>query len=80
MLTYCSGTMNVGLIFRFHRAEDEIGINAIKHAMRALRKRHLAEEGAHAPAFTAISKPIASQVPFLYSHSKIFFSEISSLC
>ncbi|CAI9280466.1 unnamed protein product [Lactuca saligna] len=42
-------------------AEDEIGINAIKHAMRALRKRHLMEEGAHAPAFTAISKPIASQ-------------------
>lgn len=44
-------------------AEDEVGINAIKHAMRALRKRHLMEEGAHAPAFTAISKPIASQVP-----------------
>ncbi|KAI3759448.1 hypothetical protein L6452_07278 [Arctium lappa] len=42
-------------------AEDEIAIKAIKHAMRALRKRHLAEEGAHAPAFTAISKPIASQ-------------------
>ncbi|PWA77675.1 WD40 domain-containing protein [Artemisia annua] len=43
--------------------DDETAIKAIKHAIRALRKRHMAEEGAHAPAFAAISKPvmIASQ-------------------
>ncbi|GJZ41745.1 hypothetical protein Tco_0588631 [Tanacetum coccineum] len=29
---------------------------AIKHA---IRKRHLAEEGAHVPAFEALSKPMA---------------------
>lgn len=42
-------------------AEDEVSINAIKHAMKALRKRHLVEEGAHSPAFIAISRPILSQ-------------------
>lgn len=36
-------------------------MKAIKHAMRALRKRHLLEEGAHAPAFIALSKPLVSQ-------------------
>ncbi|GKF71926.1 hypothetical protein Tco_0208040, partial [Tanacetum coccineum] len=43
--------------------DDETAIKAIKHAIRALRKRHMAEEGTHAPAFAAISKPvmIASQ-------------------
>ncbi|MFS7951274.1 hypothetical protein Hanom_Chr07g00593101 [Helianthus anomalus] len=43
-------------------SDEEIGIQAIKHALKALRKRHLVEEGAHAPAFVALSKPIASQV------------------
>ncbi|XP_015882420.1 autophagy-related protein 16 isoform X2 [Ziziphus jujuba] len=42
-------------------SQDEIARNAIKHALKALRKRHLLEEGAHAPAFIALSKPILSQ-------------------
>lgn len=42
-------------------SEDEIAIEAIKHALKALRKRHLLEEGAHGPAIIALSKPIASQ-------------------
>ncbi|XP_010250943.1 PREDICTED: autophagy-related protein 16-like [Nelumbo nucifera] len=40
---------------------DEIAKEAIKHAVKALRKRHLLEEGAHAPAIIALSKPFASQ-------------------
>lgn len=47
------------------KSKEEIANDAIKQALRALRKRHLNEEGAHAPAFTALSGPIASQVPFL---------------
>ncbi|KAD4585632.1 hypothetical protein E3N88_23233 [Mikania micrantha] len=43
------------------RSEEEIAIHAIKHALKSLRKRHLLEEGAHGPAFVALSKPIASQ-------------------
>jgi hypothetical protein len=46
----------------FHRSHEEIAREAIKHALKALRKRHLLEEGAHAPAFIAISRPIVSQV------------------
>lgn len=46
----------------FHRSQEVIAREAIKHALKALRKRHLLEEGAHAPAFIAISGPIASQV------------------
>ncbi|XP_071686755.1 autophagy-related protein 16 isoform X2 [Rutidosis leptorrhynchoides] len=43
-------------------SEDEIAIHqAIKHALKSLRKRHLLEEGAHGPAYEAISKPIATQ-------------------
>ncbi|XP_058102057.1 autophagy-related protein 16 [Magnolia sinica] len=34
---------------------------AIEHALKALRKRRLLEEGAHAPAFIALSQPFASQ-------------------
>lgn len=44
---------------------DEIGSRAIKRAIRALRKRHLLEEGAHAPAFHALARPWAVQVLFL---------------
>nr|GEU67211.1 hypothetical protein [Tanacetum cinerariifolium] len=33
--------------------------DAIKHA---IRKRHLAEEGAHGPAFEALSKHIVNQL------------------
>lgn len=43
------------------KSKEEIANEAIKHALRALRKRHLMEEGAHAPAFEALSRPIASQ-------------------
>lgn len=38
-------------------------MEAIKDALRALRKRHLLEEGAHGPAISALSKPMISQVP-----------------
>ncbi|KAL2933300.1 Autophagy-related protein 16 [Bienertia sinuspersici] len=41
--------------------EEEVSIQAIKHALKALRKRHLAEEGAHAPAIAAISRPLIYQ-------------------
>ncbi|XP_010248726.1 PREDICTED: autophagy-related protein 16-like [Nelumbo nucifera] len=40
---------------------DQISMEAIKHAVKALRKRHLLEEGAHAPAIIALSKPFVSQ-------------------
>ncbi|XP_057787947.1 autophagy-related protein 16 isoform X2 [Salvia miltiorrhiza] len=36
-------------------------MEAIKHALKALRKRHLVEEGAHSHAFIALSRPIVSQ-------------------
>ncbi|KAK4568837.1 hypothetical protein RGQ29_004311 [Quercus rubra] len=42
-------------------SQEVIAREAIKHALKALRKRHMLEEGAHAPAFIAISGPIASQ-------------------
>ncbi|XP_057514555.1 autophagy-related protein 16-like [Actinidia eriantha] len=42
-------------------SQDEIAMNAIKHALKALRKRHLLEEGAHAPALIALSRPLTSQ-------------------
>lgn len=41
---------------------NEIANDSIKHALRALRQRHLLEEGAHAPAFLALSRPIITQV------------------
>ena len=45
-----------------------MAIHAIKHALQALRKRHLLEEGAHAPAIVALSKPIISQVLSLFAY------------
>ncbi|KAA8540737.1 hypothetical protein F0562_024344 [Nyssa sinensis] len=42
-------------------SQDELAIEAITHALKALRKRHLLEEGAHAPAFIALSRPFISQ-------------------
>jgi len=42
---------------------EEIAVEAINHALRALRKRHLLEEAAHLPALTALSRPIIHQVP-----------------
>ncbi|XP_074331127.1 autophagy-related protein 16-like [Apium graveolens] len=41
--------------------EEEVAVDAIKDALRALRKRHLVEEGAHGPAFDALSRPFVSQ-------------------
>ncbi|GLT28102.1 hypothetical protein SLA2020_030580 [Shorea laevis] len=41
--------------------QEEIAKEAIKHALEALRKRHLVEEGAHTPAIIALAKPIISQ-------------------
>ncbi|KAF9606682.1 hypothetical protein IFM89_027726 [Coptis chinensis] len=40
---------------------DEFASAAINHALKALRKRHLLEEGAHSPAFTALTKPFIAQ-------------------
>uniref|UniRef100_A0A2P2JDD1 Protein tipD n=1 Tax=Rhizophora mucronata TaxID=61149 RepID=A0A2P2JDD1_RHIMU len=42
-------------------SQQQIAREAIKHALKALRKRHLLEEGAHAPAYVALSRPIISQ-------------------
>ncbi|URE41541.1 Autophagy protein 16 (ATG16), partial [Musa troglodytarum] len=42
-------------------SSEEIGTAAIKRAIRALRKRHLLEEGAHAPAINALSRPLVAQ-------------------
>ncbi|KAM7276318.1 hypothetical protein ACFE04_018184 [Oxalis oulophora] len=42
-------------------SSDVVAVAAIKHALKALRKRHLAEEGAHAPAFLALQRPFISQ-------------------
>lgn len=49
-------------IFFLIRAQGDAAMEAIKHALRALRKRHLVEEGAHSPAIIALSRPIVSQV------------------
>ncbi|OIW00291.1 hypothetical protein TanjilG_27542 [Lupinus angustifolius] len=43
------------------KSQEEIANEAIKHALKALKKRHLLEEAAHAPAFQALSRPFAFQ-------------------
>ncbi|TYG42014.1 hypothetical protein ES288_D12G222800v1 [Gossypium darwinii] len=43
------------------KSQEEVAKQAIKHALKALKKRHLVEEGAHAPAYIALSRPIISQ-------------------
>ncbi|CAN1136513.1 Autophagy-related protein 16 [Linum perenne] len=43
------------------RLQEEIIREAIKHALKALRNRHLLEESAHFPAYAALSRPIMSQ-------------------
>ncbi|XP_057420801.1 autophagy-related protein 16-like [Lotus japonicus] len=43
------------------KSQEEIAQKAINHALKSLRKRHLLEEAAHAPAFLALSRPIVSQ-------------------
>nr|XP_009415077.1 PREDICTED: autophagy-related protein 16-like [Musa acuminata subsp. malaccensis] len=47
-------------------SSEEIGTAAIKRAIVALRKRHLLEEGAHAPAINALSRPLVAQVNAMY--------------
>lgn len=42
-------------------AYEEVAIEAIRHALKALRKRHLVEEGAHAPALAALNRPLVLQ-------------------
>ncbi|PKA57751.1 hypothetical protein AXF42_Ash015127 [Apostasia shenzhenica] len=42
-------------------SSDEVARVAIKHALKSLHKRHLLEEGAHAPAIAALSRPYESQ-------------------
>ncbi|KAK4794401.1 hypothetical protein SAY86_012395 [Trapa natans] len=42
-------------------SNEEAAKAAIKHALRALRKRHLLEEGAHGAALAALSRPYVSQ-------------------
>ncbi|CAL0306769.1 unnamed protein product [Lupinus luteus] len=42
-------------------SQEEIANEAIKHALKALKKRHLLEVAAHAPAFEALSRPFVSQ-------------------
>lgn len=42
-------------------AYEEVAIEVIKHALKALRKRHLVEEGAHAPALAALNRPFVLQ-------------------
>ncbi|KAL3512649.1 hypothetical protein ACH5RR_025366 [Cinchona calisaya] len=46
---------------KMDQEETRIAKQAIKHAIRALRKRHLVEEAAHTPAFIALSRPLLSQ-------------------
>ncbi|CBI14903.3 unnamed protein product, partial [Vitis vinifera] len=49
------------IYFDRNMSQDEVAVDAIKHALKALRKRHLLEEGAHAPAIVALSKPFIYQ-------------------
>ncbi|KAI3464173.1 hypothetical protein Pfo_020836 [Paulownia fortunei] len=42
-------------------SQEDRAMEAINHALKALKKRHLLEEGAHSPAFIALSRPIVSQ-------------------
>ncbi|CAD6341421.1 unnamed protein product [Miscanthus lutarioriparius] len=41
-------------------AEAEAGRAAIRRALRSLKRRHLAEEGAHSPAIEALTRPFAA--------------------
>lgn len=54
-------------------SQEEIGLEAIKQALKALKKRHLLEEGAHAPAFIALSRPIISQLISISAVFKLVF-------
>ncbi|KAM7479821.1 hypothetical protein LguiA_028034 [Lonicera macranthoides] len=61
----CSKTLNkvmarANLQFDY-RLKEQIGMEAINHALKALRKRHKSEEGAHGPAIIALSRPFCYQ-------------------
>ncbi|KAL8154201.1 hypothetical protein V2J09_011961 [Rumex salicifolius] len=43
------------------KKDEDVAVEAIRHALKALRNRHLAEETAHAPAINALSRPLAYQ-------------------
>ncbi|KAG5091450.1 hypothetical protein JHK82_050228 [Glycine max] len=43
------------------KSQEEIASEATKHDLKALKKRHLLEEAAHAPVVLALSRPIVSQ-------------------
>jgi hypothetical protein len=43
-------------------AEAEAGREAIRRALKSLKRRHLAEEGAHSPAIEALTRPFAAHV------------------
>ncbi|KAM3260218.1 hypothetical protein ACQJBY_051468 [Aegilops geniculata] len=45
---------------RREHAEADAGKAAIQRALRALRQRHLVEEGAHRPAIEALNRPFAA--------------------
>ncbi|KAK7389154.1 hypothetical protein VNO78_23987 [Psophocarpus tetragonolobus] len=55
------GLSLLGAMAKACKSQEEIASEAIKHALKALRKRHLLEEAAHAPAVLALSRPIVSQ-------------------
>ncbi|KAI4303813.1 hypothetical protein MLD38_039403 [Melastoma candidum] len=42
-------------------SSEDVAREAIKHALKALRKRHLLEEAAHGPALDALSRPLITQ-------------------
>ncbi|KAG4921260.1 hypothetical protein JHK84_050131 [Glycine max] len=42
------------------KSQEEIASEATKHDLKALKKRHLLEEAAHAPVVLALSRPIVS--------------------
>ncbi|XVF08792.1 hypothetical protein REPUB_Repub07fG0033500 [Reevesia pubescens] len=52
-------------------SQEEVAREAIKHALKALKKRHLVEEGAHAPACIALSRPIISQLVVEVAESRV---------
>lgn len=54
------------------KSQEEVAIEAINHALKSLRKRHLLEEAAHAPALLALSRPIVSQVSSLVTIFMLF--------
>ncbi|BAT76005.1 hypothetical protein VIGAN_01395700 [Vigna angularis var. angularis] len=57
----CLNSVFVLVMAKTNKSQEEIACEAIKHALKALRKRHLLEEAAHGPAVLALSRPFVSQ-------------------